>query len=138
MADKVTPQDRARAWLNSKHFTADSGETLDCVAVLPDDHAIAINIGQLAQLLAAFAAAESERADRAEKERDKYQEWMNCGGYPTNDLCGSPDEPGHEIFGPYHSVADGTFRCQIHFEREQIKRAETAEADVTRLTRERD
>jgi len=56
---------KAREWLNKKHFTSDSGVTLDCLAMLPEEHAMAINIRQLCEIMAAFAS-EVERETRQE------------------------------------------------------------------------
>jgi hypothetical protein len=52
----------AREWLNDKHFTSDSGATLDCLALLPDEHVLALNIGQLAQILAAYGSSAIKEA----------------------------------------------------------------------------
>jgi hypothetical protein len=53
---------KAREWLNKKHFTADSGLTLDCLALMPDSHALGITIGQLAQILAAYGSSAIKEA----------------------------------------------------------------------------
>lgn len=69
LAERI--RERAREWLNKKHFTSDSGVTLDCLAMLPDDHALALTIGQLATIAAHFALSELSAAEQAARKEER-------------------------------------------------------------------
>lgn len=101
--------ERAREWLNKKHFTADSGLTLDCLAMLPDEHVLALTIGQLAQIMDAFGDAATKEACRDVCEYCvPNPNWLPAE-YITND-------------GWRHHVGEKWIPCKAAGEREVVAR----------------
>ena len=90
---------KAREWLNKKHFTSDSGVTLDCLAMLPEEHAMAINIRQLRDIMAAFASeVERETLERAAKSIDNRPEYR----FSEDDI--RRDGLPKDVFGLLHDL----------------------------------
>lgn len=66
----------------------------------------------------------------SEHDDETLRLWANCGGVSIGRKCASPDEPGHEIFGPH--MGEGGFWCDWHWFQKEIANRDKRIAELER------
>lgn len=87
-------------------------------------------VGMLAEYAASQVSAALAKQD---KKLQRATRSANCGGWSIGRKCASPDEPDHEIFGPFHGLPDGKYICDFHWFKAEVERLRSALAESIRL-----